>query len=79
MQLGFELALAGITTVFIFLVLLIFLMTLMSKIIVNYENKGKQKKISSETTPESGLLSDELLRRIISDAVQQHRSKNTSV
>jgi len=74
MQLGFELALAGITTVFIFLVLLIFLMTLMSKIIMAYESKDEQKQASPEAAP----LSDELLRRIVTDAVQQHRSNNTS-
>ncbi|MCP3849800.1 MAG: hypothetical protein GY694_06120 [Gammaproteobacteria bacterium] len=74
MQLGFELALAGITTVFIFLVLLILLMTLMSKIIMAYENKDEQKQVNYEASP----LSDELLRRIVTDAVRQHRSKNTS-
>lgn len=63
MQLGIELALMGIGTVFVFLILLVSLTSLMSKLINTFENKIA---LSTE-------ISDETLKAIITKAIQQHR------
>ena len=65
MQLGFELILMGMGTVFTFLIVLIFCMTLMSKIVMLLENDaietgGKQ-------------IADRTLIAVISAAIHQHR------
>ena len=79
MQQGFELALTGMTTVFLFLFLLIICMTLMSKIIAFFEPKLTQATVSepekNSSLSQSHAISDELLIAVISAAVHQHRNK----
>jgi len=83
MQQGFELALTGMTTVFLFLFLLIICMTLMSKAIVFFEPQSTQATIAFKTEKEKSLsrsqaIPDELLIAVISAAIHQHRSKPNS-
>ena len=83
MQQGFELALTGMTTVFLFLFLLIICMTLMSKAIAFFETESAQtaavsepeKKVSLSRSP---AIPDELLIAVISAAIHQHRNKFNS-
>jgi len=82
MQQGFELALTGMTTVFLFLFLLIICMTLMSKAIAFFEHESSQTDISTveKNAPlsQSHAMPDELLIAVISAAIHQHRSKLNS-
>ena len=67
MQLGFELMLMGMSTVFAFLILLIFCMTLMSKMVTLIEKKPIE--IEHEQIPDNTLIA------VISAAIHQHRQK----
>ena len=83
MQQGFELALTGMSTVFLFLFLLILCMTLMSKIITFFEQESPQAPVASEVEKKASLsgshaIPDELLIAVISAAIHQHRSKLNS-
>jgi len=62
MWLALEMAMIGMGTVFVFLVVLIFLTQLMSKIVAYLETHHINQKIS-----------DERLIKIIQAAIQQHR------
>lgn len=74
MQLGLELALMGMGTVFIFLILLIFLTTLMSRVIGVLERK-MTPIISKKRTDEenSNQISDDVLNLVITTAIRQHQ------
>ncbi len=76
MQLGLELALMGMGTVFSFLVLLIFITGLMSKLISSYEKKiiASAPVVKTSINKKTDIISDELLTAIISNAIQQHRA-----
>ncbi len=74
MQLGIELALMGIGTVFIFLVLLIFLMDLMSKIINSYEKRVLLSAPQKKSTNKTDKIPDDLLSVIITNAIKQHQA-----
>ena len=75
MQLGLELALMGMGTVFVFLIMLIFLTTLMSTIISAFEAKMTQPVTIRQTIAEDkNKMSDEILKTVIAAAIQQHRS-----
>ncbi len=75
MQLGLELALMGMGTVFSFLVLLIFITGLMSKLISSYEKKIiASAPVKTSINKKTDTISDELLTGIISNAIQQHRA-----
>jgi len=83
MQQGFELALTGMSTVFLFLFLLIICMTLMSKVIAFFEQESPQPPAASEAEKKVSLsgshaIPDELLIAVISAAIHQHRSKLNS-
>ena len=83
MQQGFKLALSGMSTVFLFLFLLIICMTLMSKTIAFFEQPSPQTSIISKSEKElslsrSQIIPDELLIAVISTVIQQHRSKPNS-
>ncbi len=72
MQLGFELMLMGMSTVFAFLILLIFCMTIMSKMVTLIEKK------SIEIDPietDHKQIPDNTLIAVISAAIHQHRQK----
>ena len=75
MQLGLELVLMGMGTVFTFLILLIFLTTLMSKTIAVFEEKMVQPAaITSPASDNANKMTDEMLSIVIAKAIQQHRS-----
>ena len=76
MQLGFELALMGIGTVFAFLVSLVLLTTLMSRVINAIEKQRSQSanEIAADGGS-AGRMSDETLQAVIQAAVQAHRSQ----
>ncbi len=77
MQLGLELALMGLITVFIFLVTLIFLTTLMSKIVCALEKKmAPTVTITPAVVGNGNAISDEVLKTIIVEAVRQHRANS---
>lgn len=80
MQLGLELALMGMVTVFSFLILLIFLTSLMSKTICAYEKKTLQCETAASATADDGkIISDEILKTVITNAIQQHRASRKNV
>ena len=80
MQLGLELALTGMMTVFTFLILLIFLTSLMSKTICAFEKKTLQCKSAASVTADDGkIISDEILKTVITSAIQQHRAGRKNV
>ncbi len=62
MWFGLELALMGMTTVFVFLIILTVLTLLMSKTVGYFEFKYSKK------------MSDRLLKKIITAAIKEHRS-----
>ena len=68
MQLGFELMLMGMGTVFAFLVMLIFCMMLMSKMIALIENNKPET--------EQLKIPDNILIEVISAAIHQHRHRD---
>jgi len=77
---GIEIALTGMGTVFIFLILLIFFTTLMSKLVAYFDNTYcKKEDVQSvhENVHDihnlNGTMSDEILIKVISAAIQQHR------
>ncbi len=74
---GVEIALTGMGTVFTFLVLLIFFTTLMSKLVAYFDNvHGKKEDVPFVHTNihnQNGTISDEILIKVISAAIQQHR------
>ncbi len=67
MKLGFELMLMGMSTVFAFLILLIFCMTIMSKMVTLIEKKPIE--IDQNKIPDNTLIA------VISAAIHQHRQK----
>jgi len=76
MQLGLELALMGLMTVFIFLIVLIFLTIMMSKTVSAIEQRMLQPVTSTPVVSErTNAIPEELLKTIIVEAVQQHRTK----
>lgn len=80
MQLGLELALMGMGTVFVFLITLIFLTTLMSTIISAYEKKRVQPVTATPAVAEGkNKASDEILKTVIAMAIKQHRSNRKEV
>lgn len=80
MQLGLELALTGMVTVFTFLILLIFLTSLMSKTICAFEKKTLQcKSAASVVTGDVNIITDEILKTVITNAIQQHRAGRKNV
>jgi oxaloacetate decarboxylase (Na+ extruding) subunit gamma len=80
MQLGLELALMGMGTVFIFLIMLIFLTILMSKLISAFEMKLVQSElISAAVSKDKHKMTDEILNAVIVKAIQQHRSNTLPI
>ncbi|WP_198263735.1 OadG family protein [sulfur-oxidizing endosymbiont of Gigantopelta aegis] len=78
MQLGIELALMGIGTVFTFLVLLIFVTSMMSKAVTAMEKRTSPPAVTMGKPLDAGTgqkLSDEMLATIITAAVKQYRAK----
>jgi len=78
MQLGLELAMMGMGTVFTFLILLIFLTSWMSKIIIRFEQSAAlkvQQNSELEYENTTNTMDDALLKKILSHAIQQHRSR----
>ena len=72
MQLGFELMLMGMSTVFAFLILLIFCMTIMSKMVTLIEKKPIEIdpiEIDQNKIPDNTLIA------VISAAIHQHLHK----
>jgi len=69
MQLGFELMLMGMGTVFAFLILLVFSMNIMSKIVIVMEH-------NETNTDEVDKIPDNKLLAIISAAIHQHRQRD---
>ncbi len=78
MQLGLELALMGMGTVFVFLILLIFLTTLMSKTISALEQKTAASTTATSVS-DTKTITDEILKTIITKAIHQHRSNTSNV
>ncbi len=87
MYLGLELALTGMGTVFAFLILLIIVTTLMSRVVNRLEaSSSAVDKIGSRTAAPAGKvenkaamssdMSPELLTAIASAAIHKHRSRN---
>jgi len=78
MQLGLELVVMGMGTVFSFLVLLIFCTTLMSKAVMAIE-KNMPQPAAATPTPISGQskMPDGVLAAIITAAIHKHRSNKT--
>ncbi|MCW8931404.1 MAG: OadG family protein [Gammaproteobacteria bacterium] len=75
MQLGLELALMGMLTVFSFLIILIFLTTLMSKTISAIEEKTADPIAVTPSVPgATKKIPDEVLKTVITNAIKQHRS-----
>ncbi len=74
---GVEIALTGMGTVFTFLVLLIFFTTLMSKLVAYFDNVPGKKEdvplIHTNIHNQNSTMSDEILIKVISAAIQQHR------
>jgi oxaloacetate decarboxylase gamma subunit len=80
MQLGIELALMGIGTVFTFLVLLIFVTSMMSKAVTAFEKRTSPPAVTMGKTLDTAVvtspkLSDEMLATVITAAIKQHRAK----
>ncbi|MFK5986006.1 MAG: OadG family transporter subunit [Pseudomonadota bacterium] len=76
MQLGFELALMGMATVFIFLIFLIFLTTLMSRSIMALEKKiALAEETNAVLSDGTEHLSGKILTSIIKAAILQHQLK----
>ncbi len=83
MNLGLELALTGMGTVFLFLVLLVIATTVMSWLVKRLEESPSAVD-KAETQPaqvinnsaDQGAMSPELLTTIISAAIHKHRSGN---
>lgn len=76
MQIGLELALMGLMTVFIFLIVLIFLTIMMSKTVGALEQRMLQSVTSTPVVSErTNAIPEELLKTIIVEALQQHRTK----
>ncbi len=76
MWLGLELALMGMSTVFVFLMVLIIITLLMSKTVRYFEQKQPSATLQPHQVPEYSLntrVSDEKLKKIIQTAIQQHR------
>jgi len=77
MLFGLELAIMGMGTVFVFLVILIGVTQLMSTLVIRYENK--QTQLTEALS--SGLhktLPDAKLKAIIQSAIQEHLQQNKS-
>ncbi len=81
MWMGLEMALSGMGTVFTFLILLIFLTSLMSKIVgyfehADYKKEGVQSVHANAHSVHrlNNAMSDEVLIKVITAAIQQHRS-----
>ncbi|MCU7940374.1 MAG: OadG family protein [gamma proteobacterium symbiont of Bathyaustriella thionipta] len=80
MVFGLELALMGMGTVFIFLVVLIVFTTLMSKFVDYFEHKTTQLAPSNvqnndhQAKPLNDKIPDKILTQVITAAIQQHRS-----
>lgn len=70
MGLALEIALVGMSSVFILLMLLILLITFVSKLTAYFT---PEEKIAENNT-----LSDELLKQIISAAIKKHRINHPS-
>ncbi len=75
MQLGLELVVTGMGTVFAFLVLLIFCTTLMSKAVAAIE-KNTIKPATATPTPTANHkeIPDGILTAVITAAIHKHRS-----
>lgn len=75
MQLGFELALMGMATVFSFLILLILFTTIMSKLVNVFEKRDFQTSDELSENTRRGRMPDEILTAVIQAAVQKHRAQ----
>jgi len=78
---GIEIALTGMGIVFTFLILLISFTTLMSKLVTYFDNTHCKKEDVQSVHEKvhnirnlNGTMSDEILIKVISAAIQQHRS-----
>ncbi len=75
MWLGLELALMGMSSVFVFLISLIIITLLMSRIVRYFEQEQasvlQARQVSED--PLNARVSDETLTKIIQTAIQQHR------
>jgi len=90
MQLGFELMIRGMGSVFSFFMILIFCTIMMSKIVIMMDkhrsrqqtiersNEPRNHFISNKSAMELGKIPDETLIVIISAAIHQHRHKDAS-
>ncbi len=84
MNLGLELALTGMSTVFSFLILLIFVTSIMSHLVKRFEEQprsepGKPNFQPSETgakRADKTAMPAELLTTIVAAAIHKHRSRN---
>jgi len=77
MWFGLEMALMGMVTVFTFLVILITFTILMSKLLGYFDNasvKENEASLIQINEADSNPLNEKLLKRIITAAIQQHRS-----
>ena len=78
MQLGFELAMMGMGTVFIFLILLIYFTSLMSRLVGVYEQKANPDS-QLQTTPKTVTatipipIPADVLATVISSAIKQYK------
>lgn len=72
---GLTLMLFGMGSVFIFLTLLVFATTVMSKVVAKYAPEEAPKPAAPAPVPaQAGALDDQTLLAVISAAIQKHRS-----
>lgn len=75
-QQGVDLMLYGMGTVFVFLLLLVFVTTFMSRIITGFFPEAEPAPATSSKAPASkGQLPSEKTLAIIKDAIAQHRKR----
>ncbi len=73
---GLKFMVLGMVTVFLFLIVMVYILNLQSKLVQKYFPQ-KKKQVANSGTVSSSKKDDNLLVAVITAAVTQHRNQNT--
>ncbi len=76
---GLKFMVLGMVTVFLFLIVMVYILNLQSKLVQKYfpQKKKQVAKVANSGTVSSSKKDDNLLVAVITAAVTQHRNQNT--